>query len=329
MSIAEAQLQRRDGSGGPSAFALLQSVAQTLAAQTASGGGGAAPPAALHAVADGGPAQGVALSLVSDATLEGALGLLSRFGGCIWVGDFPPAAPPVPPPEALPMMSLGGAVAAGAGDAPPMRVGGGRKGALATGAARSSPGHGTGDDRPVREPQPAPAAGGRELRGTDPGFVRQTGDSIALVLSFNPPTVQVVGDATAEMLDRLRDAVVAECVGPERAAILKRKPTFERLAIPIYNWMAQMPHPVHEMCIRDLHFDEAAQCALMLCVMDNWSALPGWEPYFCDGVVAVDQTTTEEAKLNQRRMLTYGQNKPEKGQQKYKVTFELLYVYRP
>ena len=138
--------------------------------------------------------------------------------------------------------------------------------------------------------------------------------------SFNPPTITVVGNVEKDMLQRIEDRIMKDCVDDaNRSAFRGKLPTFEL----VENYAHRFP--VHSMKLGKMSFGDAMQSLMLFTVVDAITGTGVWRVVPGDGGVEVEETIFESHKKLQHVALA-GTNKPMKGNNNFRWTFEMFFV---
>lgn len=149
------------------------------------------------------------------------------------------------------------------------------------------------------------------------------GQTMAVVLEFNPPVVYIAGDNTDDVRSIIYDAVMGQLSGPSKRA-LKRVPEL----VPV---RPQVQEPVYELRLPQIMLTDMQQMAVVLGVLDAMERSPMWRPHVGDASVEVEESLAATHAKNQLHMLrTAGGSKglglpPDND---FKVYHRLFFIHR-
>ena len=168
--------------------------------------------------------------------------------------------------------------------------------------------------RPAPKPSATPALGTRS-GGAGAAGLREAGlkgQTIVILMTFNPPVFQVCGNNADHLLPKIGDCIRSMCLTERQVQALEkrgRKPKFERRTD------VRSEEPVFELEMPSAYFDEVKQSAFqveLLNVME--AAAPNWRPFIGDVSYASGQSPLEESEGARHRMLQLGSgNRTEKA----------------
>lgn len=124
------------------------------------------------------------------------------------------------------------------------------------------------------------------------------GQTLAVLVSFNPPIFHVCGTNSSEVLPTIEKVIIEHCLTPFQLQALKKKPKFEqKLDI-------RSEEPVFILQMYQSFFDEIRQTAFFVALLDEMEKHHVWRPVIGDACFESGNTMAEDAADRRHLALT-------------------------